>query len=373
MPDKPSQRFVALDGWRGICALLVALYHFPMGGHVQVLPMFRDSYLFVDFFFVLSGFVITFAGEDRLDAGGSRVDFLWRRVARIWPLHAFVLGVMVANEAIHWAWLEGGFNILRMSQIPANLLLMHGWGWAKGLSWNWPSWSLSVEMALYGLFAVGFMAVPRKARVGLAILIVVAALTIVGLNSSRYMGATYDYGLARGAAGFFAGYLVRRLWLVVPSRLGLWGEVAVIALVVAFVSTARIGPWTLMAPAVFGLAVWVFASESGVISRVLKTSPMIKVGAWSYSIYMVHGPLIFAIKWCYAQAYPGAGSITKLAKALHAPFLGDAMALAFTALVLAVASVTYRHVEMPAQKAMLAWGKGRFGRHGEQRLEEQLS
>ena len=59
-------RFTALDGWRGICALLVALYHFHATSHVEQLGLVRNAYLFVDFFFVLSGFVITYAYADRL-------------------------------------------------------------------------------------------------------------------------------------------------------------------------------------------------------------------------------------------------------------------------------------------------------------------
>jgi peptidoglycan/LPS O-acetylase OafA/YrhL len=56
-------RFVALDSWRGFCALLVALYHVPVTAFVFLNPLVRGSFLFVDFFFVLSGFVISFTYE----------------------------------------------------------------------------------------------------------------------------------------------------------------------------------------------------------------------------------------------------------------------------------------------------------------------
>ena len=57
-------RFAALDSWRGIAALLVALLHFRFLGHFYSLDFVRNSWLFVDFFFVLSGFVITHAYAD---------------------------------------------------------------------------------------------------------------------------------------------------------------------------------------------------------------------------------------------------------------------------------------------------------------------
>jgi peptidoglycan/LPS O-acetylase OafA/YrhL len=52
--DLPK-RFAALDGWRGVCAVLVALHHFSANGTIAALPLIRNAWLFVDFFFVLSG------------------------------------------------------------------------------------------------------------------------------------------------------------------------------------------------------------------------------------------------------------------------------------------------------------------------------
>ncbi len=54
----PANRFEALDGWRGICACLVVLFHFHGYSPLNTSGLIRNSYLFVDFFFVLSGFVI---------------------------------------------------------------------------------------------------------------------------------------------------------------------------------------------------------------------------------------------------------------------------------------------------------------------------
>jgi peptidoglycan/LPS O-acetylase OafA/YrhL len=57
------ERFIALDSWRGIAACLVALFHLEayshlVYSHLNAAPFLRNSWLFVDFFFVLSGFVI---------------------------------------------------------------------------------------------------------------------------------------------------------------------------------------------------------------------------------------------------------------------------------------------------------------------------
>jgi peptidoglycan/LPS O-acetylase OafA/YrhL len=54
----PPHRFVVLDSLCGVCALMVTLYHLNAYSVVKALPFFINAYLFVDFFFVLSGFVI---------------------------------------------------------------------------------------------------------------------------------------------------------------------------------------------------------------------------------------------------------------------------------------------------------------------------
>ena len=64
---KTTVRFEVLDAWRGIAALLVAVYHFQTMHHAAFLPFVRNSYLFVDFFFVVSGFVIAHAYAGRLE------------------------------------------------------------------------------------------------------------------------------------------------------------------------------------------------------------------------------------------------------------------------------------------------------------------
>ena len=87
MPDASQLslpgRFTALDGWRGICALLVALYHFHATSHFEQLAFIRHAYLLVDFFFVLSGFVITYAYWARLHTLRETGVMMWRQLGRL--------------------------------------------------------------------------------------------------------------------------------------------------------------------------------------------------------------------------------------------------------------------------------------------------
>src|SRR5262249_28829215 len=89
--EPTMSRYIALDGWRGICAIGVALHHFPQIFLFSNAPLFRSGWLFVDFFFVLSGFVITHAYGGKLRSASSTLEFMTRRFFRLYPLHLFIL------------------------------------------------------------------------------------------------------------------------------------------------------------------------------------------------------------------------------------------------------------------------------------------
>lgn len=155
-----ARRFRALDAWRGICALCVAVLHFPSTGFISSSAIIQNAGRFVDFFFVLSGFVIAYAFRRQLEAGAWR-SFVVRRIGRLWPLHVTMLAVMVA---IALAASAAGLQIYGESYwaIPANLTMTQAWGYLDYLSWNGPSWSISTEMLAYLLFAL--LALTAKGR-----------------------------------------------------------------------------------------------------------------------------------------------------------------------------------------------------------------
>ena len=92
-------RFRALDGFRGLCALLVALYHLPIYNHLLGPQFFLpNAQMLMDFFFVLSGFLICSAYGERLKAWSDVLSFAQARFARLWPLHVAMLAVFVVIE-----------------------------------------------------------------------------------------------------------------------------------------------------------------------------------------------------------------------------------------------------------------------------------
>ncbi len=363
-------RFEALDSWRGICALLVAMFHFPAVGWLADNAFIRGSYLFVDFFFVLSGFVIAHAYGERLDDGVSLRTFMITRFGRLFPLHAFMLLAFVAFEIVRWRLpqLAGGEPVFTggysVSSIVTNLFMVHGLGLEQGLTWNGPSWSISTELFAYLLFGITVMLLGRTALLAFSAAVVVAPLFLFAL-SPDYMDATWDYGMIRCLYGFSFGVIVHALFVRLgetPARDGetvlswTFAEGAIVAAVVLFVATSHASAMSLMAPLVFGFAVFIFAHEGGLVSWLLTARPLLGLGALSYSIYMTH---------VFVQArMMNAAKIAELHLNLpllsvkatdHGPVavISESWAMPVAALMivatLVASALTYRLVEMPGR------------------------
>lgn len=282
-------RFTALDSWRGICALIVALFHFPLVGAVKAFPAVAHGYLFVDFFFVLSGFVIATAYEDRLTDEDAGWRFVIRRFGRLWPLHALMLAVFVLAAVAKGEF--GDDERHSLGAVFTNLALVHGLGVHDDLTWNGPSWSISVEAVLYLLFAL-LAPMPKRVVVYAAFLVI--GVVVLAFRAPNGMASTFDFGAFRGLAGFFMGVLLTRF---AARDLGTAGEIFAVLLAGTFV---WLGKLTLLSPFVFGLVVYVFAYSSGAVGRTLTVKPAVLLGDWSYSVYMVHAA-VGASLWAVAS------------------------------------------------------------------------
>ena len=140
MHGENGEHFEILDSWRGVCAIGVALGHAVIVSHIFEALLFGNVWLFVDFFFVLSGFVISHAYFGKLTSFRSMRVFIIRRFGRLWPLHMTLLAFLVSWEAVktimvsalHIAALPS--DLLRdprqtLDSILANTALVQGIGW----------------------------------------------------------------------------------------------------------------------------------------------------------------------------------------------------------------------------------------------------
>jgi peptidoglycan/LPS O-acetylase OafA/YrhL len=335
--------FVALTSWRGICALAVAMFHFPVVGWPRDLAVFSNAYLFVDFFFVLSGFVITHSTARGLQRPSDAGRFIVKRFGRLWPLHAFILAILVLAAAVKGEL--GADERHSWGAIVTNLLMIHGLGIHADLTWNGPSWSISVEWLLYLLFALlAFVPARRWAYAALA---AAGAVTLIFVAPNG-MGSTFDYGAFRGFAGFFTGALVAGL---PRKQLGTSAEVTVSAGALAFVSA---GAAMFLAPFVFALVVYVFAGSRGRLSQLLHAKPLHLLGEWSYSVYMVHG-LVAAVIWAAVPLMKW----RVYGHLIVADGWADAVALGYVATTVGVSALLYYRLEKPTREYFRRLSKAR--------------
>ena len=292
--------FRVLDSWRGIAALLVALFHLDIYSALYSLDFTRNAYLFVDFFFVLSGFVITHSYAHRLGTLEEVGTFAIRRLGRLWPLHVVVLLAFIIAESgkVFLAARGSSFFIPPFTgpntpdAIALNLVFGQSLGFVQHLTWNPPSWSISAEFWAYMIFAAALLAATTWfSRIRFAAVIVVSALIIgsvaILISFAKHgIDATYDLGLVRCLYGFLVGYLTYRLWQTVSHvkfRTGFL-EVAQLMAVSIFVSSAGRSGYSLFAPLVFAVFVFTFAFESGPVSNLLLNGVNQWLGRISYSI-----------------------------------------------------------------------------------------
>lgn len=209
-------RFEALDAWRGLCACMVVLFHFnvDVNSHIREWGIITGSYLFVDFFFVLSGFVITGSYQSKLETGFPLKKFILLRLGRIYPLHMFMLLGYVAIECLQFFVKTdtAPFSIVPTSPeaMIANIFLVHGLNTFDQLTWNTPSWSISVEFFTYIIFALAIFTYRNKALLLAGIMTILCPIALVLLKPN--MDVNYDYGLIRCLYGFSVGHICFHLY-----------------------------------------------------------------------------------------------------------------------------------------------------------------
>jgi peptidoglycan/LPS O-acetylase OafA/YrhL len=378
------KRFVVLDSWRGIAACLVALFHLDAYSHLYGVPFLRNSWLFVDFFFVLSGFVIAANYQQRLLDGFGAGRFLLLRLGRLYPLHFAMLAFFVAFELL---------KVLKNVLIPtlvsinpiapfstpqdapntilANLLLVQSLHVFDFLTWNVPSWSISTEFYTYVVFAVCLIGLRRRAWIALLVAMIGGPLLIAAL-SEHNMNTHFDWGIIRCIYGFAAGVLSWNVYEKWNGKLRTWLSGSIVewmalGLVVVFVSAAGTTLVSIAAPYLFALVVLVFAFEAGTASAMLKLRPPVFLGTISYSIYMTH---VFVER----RMFEAAGALDKL---WHLnPFThrdingqdfyflgtrlwhGDVAYLVYLAMIITMSYFTYRWIEKPGRE----WVRSRVER-----------
>ena len=362
MAPGPRTTFASLTAMRGVAALLVAFFHLRYG--VVGVPWFdayifsyrfgNRGYLWVDFFFILSGFILAYRyGETcRTLSWPSYGHFLWQRVARIWPLHLVTLGI-----AIVYLLLKYGGGYLNRASIATNFFLVHSWGHQFAPPLNFPSWSLSCEWGAYLLLPFYLLLIHplRRGRSHLFLLAALFALLVWYAN--RFGEGTLDqlrenWGLGRClievaiGVSLFCLYTPLRAWKAshktVPARRISAGcdTVAAVLFCAIFIVFTYTESDLYFVP-LAGALILALSLATGPFSYLLERRPMVLLGEISFSIYMLHG-FVFWI----CQDAPASFKA-------RLPFWGGAVwLLGAQVLVIGLAYASFNLIERPAHRLM---------------------
>ena len=210
-----------LTSLRFLAAMWVVLFHYWPHLAVAGTPqLVAKGYLGVECFFVLSGFILCHVYLAPFEAGRFNYgDFIWARIARIYPLH---IATLVAMGLMAGAALAVGLtvdsSVLSLSALPANLALVQAWGFSPVAGWNHPSWSISAEWFAYlsfPVFAAAALALRRWPGIAVACALALMAVTYVGfarITGFSLTRATISWGALRIVPCFFLGCALFLVW-----------------------------------------------------------------------------------------------------------------------------------------------------------------
>ncbi len=281
-----SDRFLSLDGLRGIAAAAVMFFHAPLMLGIQLAP---SGYLAVDLFFLLSGYVLAHAYGDRIAQGLSPSKLMSSRLKRFYPLH--VLGTLLgALLFLGYLFTESDYarHPAELALLLVSGLLFVPWQW---FPLNVPSWSLFFELvANFAYVLLGKYAKSKR------ILLVIALPALGVLVSQKLTGEapenavfTIVYQCSRTAFSFFFGvflYQVKRPGLTVPAPVIM---AAVLFLLVKPVTDPNRPLFDIFCIVVaFPLAILLLsADQSQRFARIYRV-----LGSGSFPLYAIHYPIL---------------------------------------------------------------------------------
>lgn len=298
-----------LDGLRGILCLIVVLYHFSpvLVPRVVYENIFlRQSRCFVDFFFVLSGYVITANYDPVIHSLKDFISYIKKRFIRIYPLLLFTTLLVLFYELIYNNFLlqfikpihqKPTYNILTRT---LDTLLFTSSTPILGAEFgmNIPSWSVSSEMISYFIFGVVALISFGKKR-SLFILLIILISATYFFYTKQYF-STSSNGFIRGLICFNMGYFVYKL-AAYPIKINQHIEILIFILLMAVLyQLSKIESKSgqelfglLVVPIFFSTVIFILLKTDGIISKLLETKPFRFLGEISYSIYLNHIVVIY--------------------------------------------------------------------------------
>lgn len=359
-----QQRFEVLDSFRGIFAISVVLFHLHITNSITDFSFFKGSGIFVEFFFVLSGFVLTHTYAFRKHL--TFKQFAISRSFRLLPLHLVMLIVFILFECGKYAGENFGleFNAPAFSgadavtQILPNALLIQSWApFSETFSFNYPAWSISVEFYTYFLF-FGMLVFFRSNKTVVWGLTLSMMMFVSLVATDAAVKDVYS-----GISSFFAGALSYHVFRATRDKLqfnyfisSILEAISIICVVYLVSHLIDFQYYAQIALILFSASIIVFAQEGGAFSRFFRQRYFITIGKLSYSIYMVHAAVIFVITSVaiILQKVLGIELAPMQNEERYIDFgstvINNIAVLLILALVVVISHFTYRYIELKGQR-----------------------
>jgi peptidoglycan/LPS O-acetylase OafA/YrhL len=353
---KTENEILNLTGIRAFAAFWVVIYHWRLVDGLDGVSFLHNNaiigrgYAAVDLFFVLSGFIIATVYHRKMSASPTwptYKKYILLRWARLYPIHLVLFLGYAALLALSSLMGDpmGGEKEYTLQQALAHLTLTQAWHLTDGLSWNWPSWSISAEFFAYALlfplYCLLFHRISWRAAVAILAVTWIAAFAYGQWSGLGFK--TYDSGLLRITAEFMAGYLLffasRNITLNARQANMLFlGSLGLLISLCYLPYSAEV----LLLPALCGLIFSLYYGSSQ-LNRVFGNRTVVYLGHTSYALYMVHD----LINLVTGQALSKLGISTPLPQ-----MQGILLMVALIAISLVAASFCFHLIENPARNWM---------------------
>ena len=359
----------SLTPMRGIAAIWVMLFHmnvlvFCRGFGLMISPavsgILTKGYLWVDFFFLLSGFIISHVYGETLTHNFLKwhhiKTYLWARFSRIYPLHIFTLLLLIPFALVFpivspGVMADGSWKtFFAWSAIFDNLVLINSMNHYTYLSWNILSWSIGAEWWAYfaACFIIPFVFKKNKVQILVTSAVAIAILsTMVYLNDN--LDITFNYGWLRCIAEFSLGAVLYQIFQKEIGKNWLSKDILFLFSTILIVLNLHFRWNDLLIIPAFGILLLTTAFNNGTVKTILETKTFKYLGDISYSIYLMHGVWFMVFWFClpYLKSNYGINTFDIWMKIAY-PIL-------FFSLTIVSAHFTNRIVEKKSRVMMKKW------------------
>jgi peptidoglycan/LPS O-acetylase OafA/YrhL len=347
------QNLKPLTAMRFFAAMWVVAHAYTPSLGIGMPAVIAKGYLGVELFFVLSGFILCHVYLEAYGGGRFRYkDFLWARLARIYPVHLATLAAIgLLATAAAMLGLNSGDQVTTWSSLPAQLTLTQAWGLGQAGGWNHPSWSISAEWFAYLAFPLfALIAWPLRNKPMLAVALALGLVVVVSIGFERVAkfplsAATIAWGALRIVPCFALGCAIWLLWKSSPIHSAKVAVGGLVASILSVVLCTELGAPDWLTVCVFGFLILSLAALASTGSKLLTAPLWVYLGEVSFAVYMVCIPWQLVFEHVARKAWVLPGGV-----------LPPALWAALYVGVLPAAMVLHHLVERPARDAMRRHG-----------------